>query len=103
MTTSSPRPPRWGALGAGAAAVAACAMCCAGPLLAVLGGIGVTSAIASLWLPVLAVPAVVAGIVALVLRRRRETAACRTASTRADLGMPAIGAAPEKPGARQRP
>ncbi|MGW4202598.1 hypothetical protein ACWEHL_16625, partial [Streptomyces sp. NPDC004726] len=53
MTTPPPsrssRP--WGAVGAGAAAIAACAVCCAGPLLAILGGIGVTSAIAALWVP----------------------------------------------------
>ncbi|MEV6593145.1 hypothetical protein [Streptomyces acidicola] len=51
MTTTPPssRPSRpWSAFGAGAAAVAACAVCCEGPLLAVLGGIGVTSAIGAL-------------------------------------------------------
>jgi steroid delta-isomerase-like uncharacterized protein len=36
--------------------------CCADPLLAVLGGIGVTSAIGALWMPVLAVLAVAAGL-----------------------------------------
>ncbi|MGP4087586.1 hypothetical protein [Streptomyces sp. KR55] len=54
MTTPSSRPSRpWGTLGTGAAALAACAVCCAGPLLAVLGGIGITSAIGALWMPVL--------------------------------------------------
>ncbi|MGW3457999.1 hypothetical protein ACWDRL_31525 [Streptomyces albidoflavus] len=94
MTASSPgsrssRP--WSAFGTGAAAVAACAVCCAGPLLAVLGGIGVTSAIGALWLPVLAVLAVAAGLGILVVRRRRRTASCRTAPAQADLGMPTLG------------
>ncbi|MPY52299.1 hypothetical protein FPZ41_28495 [Streptomyces sp. K1PN6] len=66
-------------------------MCCAGPLLAVLGGIGVTSAIGALWMPVLAVLAVAAGIGVLVVRRRRRTTACRTVPARADLGMPTVG------------
>ncbi|MGW6605783.1 hypothetical protein [Streptomyces sp. NPDC055036] len=49
MSSSSSRPSRpWGTLDAGVAAVAACAVCCAGPLLAVLGGIGITSAIGAL-------------------------------------------------------
>ncbi|MGP4012492.1 hypothetical protein [Streptomyces sp. 4N124] len=92
MTASSPRPSRpWGAFGAGAFAVAACAVCCAGPLLAVLGGIGVTSAIGALWVPVLAVLAVAAGLGVLLLRRRRRTAACRIVPAVADLGMPTVG------------
>jgi hypothetical protein len=90
-TPSSPRPSRpWGTLGAGAAAVAACALCCAGPLLAVLGSIGVTSAIESLWMPALAVPAAAAGLGVLLVVRRRS-AACRTVPATADLGMPTIG------------
>ncbi|MFC8536707.1 MerR family DNA-binding protein [Streptomyces sp. NPDC057249] len=56
MTASSPRRFRpWGTLGVGAAATAACALCCAGPILAVLGGIGVTSALGALWMPAIAV------------------------------------------------
>ncbi|WP_405192801.1 hypothetical protein [Streptomyces anulatus] len=94
MTASSPgsrssRP--WGAFGAGAAAVAACAVCYAGPLLAVLGGIGVTSTIGALWVPVLAVLAVAAGLGVLVVRHRRRRASCGTARARADLGMPKLG------------
>ncbi|GAA0658792.1 hypothetical protein GCM10010193_06930 [Kitasatospora atroaurantiaca] len=88
MTTTSPRPSRpWGALGAGTAAVAACAVCCAGPVLAVLGGIGITSAIGAMWMPALAVAA---GLGVLVLRRRRRTASCRTGPVPADLGMPFV-------------
>ncbi|MET7664721.1 MerR family DNA-binding protein [Streptomyces sp. NPDC005463] len=78
----------WGMFGA--AAVAACAVCCAGPLLAVLGGIGVTSAIGALWMPVLAVLAVAAGPGVVVVRYRRRTASCRTAPAAVDLGMPAV-------------
>ncbi|MPY32932.1 hypothetical protein FNH09_17170 [Streptomyces adustus] len=69
-------------------------MCCAGPLLAVLGGIGVTSAIGALWIPVLAVLAAAAAAGFLVVRRRRA-AACRPGPARADLGMPTIGAVPK--------
>ncbi|WP_329258509.1 hypothetical protein OG223_37515 [Streptomyces sp. NBC_01478] len=95
MTTpSSPRPARpWGTLGAGAAALAACAVCCAGPLLAILGGIGVTSAVGALWMPVFAVLAVAAGLGMLMVRQRRRKAACGTAPALAptDLGMPTLG------------
>ncbi|MFJ3310390.1 hypothetical protein ACIPSA_46910 [Streptomyces sp. NPDC086549] len=99
MTSSSPRPTRpWGTLGAGAAAAAACAMCCAGPLLAVLGGIGVTSAIGSLGMPALVVLAMAAGLGALVVRRRRRTTSCRTTPASADLGMPTLGPPPETSG-----
>ncbi|NED19842.1 hypothetical protein G3I31_17305 [Streptomyces sp. SID9913] len=74
-------------------------MCCAGPLLAILGTIGATSAIAALWIPALAVLAVAAGLGVLMVRRRR-TAACRTAPARADLGMPALGPRPDANGSK---
>ncbi|MEW1757603.1 hypothetical protein AB0393_13955 [Streptomyces cyaneofuscatus] len=74
--------------------VAACAVCCAGPLLAVLGGIGVTSAIGALWMPVLAVLAVTAAVGFAVVRRRRKPTACRTIPAPADLGMLTVGAPP---------
>ncbi|MFJ3172086.1 hypothetical protein ACIPJK_15050 [Streptomyces roseus] len=96
MSAPSPRPSRpWGTLGAGAAAVAACAACCAGPLVAVLGGIGITSSIAALWMPALVVLAVAAGLGVLVVLHRRRTSACRTAPAPTDLGMPAMGPPPE--------
>ncbi|MFJ9968711.1 hypothetical protein [Streptomyces avermitilis] len=101
MTASSPRPSRpWGTLGAGAAALAACAVCCAGPILAVLGGIGVTSAIGALWMPALAVLAVAAGLGVLVVRRRSRAASCHTAPVPADLGMPTLGPPPDEAGSR---
>ncbi|MFE0876000.1 hypothetical protein ACFW4X_14190 [Streptomyces smyrnaeus] len=90
---SRPSRPR-SALGAGAAVIAACAMCCAGPLPAVLGGTGITSAIGALWMPALAIPAVAAGLDVLVVRRRRRTAGCRTSLAPADLGMPTVGPRP---------
>ncbi|MFG2683082.1 hypothetical protein [Streptomyces sp. NPDC048392] len=101
MTASPPRPSRpWGTLGAGAAAVAACAVCCAGPLLAVLGAIGVTSALGALWMPALVVLAVAAGLGILVVRHRRRTASCSTAPVSADLGMPTVGPPPETGGSQ---
>ncbi|TXS38243.1 hypothetical protein EAO72_34145 [Streptomyces sp. or43] len=70
-------------------------MCCAGPLLAILGGIGVTSAIGALWVPALTVLAITAGLGVLIVGRRRRTAACRSAPARTDLGMPALRPSPD--------
>ncbi|MEU9376028.1 hypothetical protein AB0D94_19935 [Streptomyces sp. NPDC048255] len=95
--TSRPSGP-WRMLGVGAAAVAACAVCCAGPILAVLGGIGVTSAIGALWMPTLGVLAVAAGLGVFVVRRRRRATACHTAQAPADLGMPTLGPPPDTDG-----
>ncbi|MFI8893478.1 hypothetical protein [Streptomyces paradoxus] len=101
-TTPSSRSSRpWSLFGAGAAAVTACAVCCAGPLLAVLGGAGAASALGAVWVPALAVPAVAAVAGIFVVRRRRRAAACRTAPVvRADLGMPTVG--PPRPRASRR-
>ncbi|KUO16275.1 hypothetical protein AQJ91_36940 [Streptomyces dysideae] len=71
-------------------------MCCTGPLLSVLGGVGFASAVGALWMPVLAVLAVASGLGVLLIRSRRRNAACRTAPARADLGMPTIGPAPDR-------
>jgi type VI protein secretion system component VasK len=94
-TSSSPRPSRpWATLGAGAAAVVACAVCCAGPVLAVLGSIGAASTVAAIWVPALAVLAVAAVLgVLFVIRRRR--AACHSGPQVVDLGMPTAAAAEE--------
>lgn len=89
-SSRSPRP--WGTVGAGLAAVAACAVCCAGPLLALLGGIGAASALASFWIPALAVVAVAAAAGAYVLYRRRRVAACKTSGP-VDLRLPTVGTA----------
>ncbi|MET7986631.1 hypothetical protein [Streptomyces sp. NPDC005281] len=99
MTASSPRRFRpWGTLGAGAAA--ACAVCCAGPLLAVLGGMGLTSAVGALWMPALAILTVAAGLGVLVVRHRRRRASCRAEAAPADLGMPTLGPPPETSGSQ---
>ncbi|MFD4764233.1 hypothetical protein ACFWOJ_37090 [Streptomyces sp. NPDC058439] len=92
-SSSSRRPRPWGTVGAGLAAVAACAVCCAGPLLALLGGIGAASALASFWVPALAVVTGAATVGAYVLHRRRRAAACETTAGPVDLGLPAVGAA----------
>ncbi|WP_266395272.1 hypothetical protein OIE50_03485 [Streptomyces canus] len=76
-------------LGAGLLAVAACAVCCAGPLLAVLGGIGAASVIGAIWIPALAVVAVaVASAAVWVHRRRKRASACQTELGAVDVGMP---------------
>ncbi|WP_406422472.1 hypothetical protein OH809_11555 [Streptomyces sp. NBC_00873] len=76
-------------LGAGLLAVAACAVCCAGPLLAVLGSVGAASVIGAIWAPVLAVLAVAAVVAAVwVHRRRKRASACQTGPATVDVGMP---------------
>ena len=75
--------------GAGAMVFAACAVCCAGPLLSLLAGIGVLSALGALWIPGLAVLTLTAaGGAAWVLRRRRA-ASCQPGTGPVDLAMPA--------------
>ncbi|MEU8942569.1 hypothetical protein OHU17_05800 [Streptomyces goshikiensis] len=99
MSHPAPSPSRstgpWGTVGAGLAAVAACAVCCAGPLLALLGSIGAASALASFWIPALAVVAAAATTGAYVLHRRRRATACKTTPGPVDLGLPAVGTAPD--------
>jgi hypothetical protein len=63
--------------------VLACAACCAGPLLAIAGSVGVASLLGAYWIPALLVIAVLAGIVVTVLLHRRHRAkACRIPATR---------------------
>ncbi|ATW52857.1 hypothetical protein CGZ69_26155 [Streptomyces peucetius subsp. caesius ATCC 27952] len=64
-------------------------MCCAGPLLALLGGVGAVSALGAVWIPGLAILAVVALAAVVWVVRRRRTAACKTEPGVVDLGMPA--------------
>ncbi|MFC9245109.1 hypothetical protein ACFT7S_14095 [Streptomyces sp. NPDC057136] len=90
---SSRRPRPWGTMGAGIAAVAACAVCFAGPLLALLGNIGAASALASFWVLALAVVVGAAAVGAYVLHRRRRAAACDPTTGPVDLGLPAVGMA----------
>jgi hypothetical protein len=60
-----------GFVGAG---ILACAACCAGPLLAIVGGVGIASAVGAVWVPVLAGVAAVAAIAVTVLLVRRHRA-----------------------------
>ena len=76
------------AAGAIAAALGACAICCAGPLLAVLGGLSIASLAASVWIPALAVVAAAAAAAVVVVLRRRRRATCSTGASTVDLGMP---------------
>ncbi|WP_330324555.1 hypothetical protein [Streptomyces pseudovenezuelae] len=77
-------------LGAGLLAAVACAVCCAGPLLAVLGGIGAASVIGAIWIPALALGGVAAASAAVwVHRRRKRASACQVQPGRVDVGMPA--------------
>ncbi|MGW5153184.1 hypothetical protein [Rhodococcus koreensis] len=89
MTTRSSVSRPWAPVAAAGAAVAACAVCCAGPLLTLLAGIGVVSAGAALWMPALATVAVAAGLGAVIVRRRRRRA-CRTPAGPVDLNIPTL-------------
>ncbi|UUV28678.1 hypothetical protein NQK81_28330 [Amycolatopsis roodepoortensis] len=85
------RPSRsWTRWGAGATGVAACAVCCAGPLLAVLGGIGAASALTAIWLPAFAVLALLSVPAIIVVRRRRRASACGGDTGPVALGLPAV-------------
>jgi type VI protein secretion system component VasK len=68
------------------AAVLACAACCAGPLLAIVGSVGAASLLGAYWIPGLLVVAVLAGIALTVLLvRRRRAKACRLPANRVDV------------------
>jgi hypothetical protein len=85
-TVKTRRP--WRVFGASAVALGACAVCCAGPLLAVLGSLSIASLAGAAWIPALAAVAAVAlvGIVWVLRKRRRAT--CATPTSPVDLGMP---------------
>jgi hypothetical protein len=55
------------------AAVAACAVCCAGPLLALLAAIGLTSAMLAIAVPAFAIVAAVSAVAVMWLRRRSRS------------------------------
>jgi hypothetical protein len=55
------------------AAVAACAVCCAGPLLALLTAIGMTSAVLAVAVPAFAIVAAVSALAVVWLRRRSRS------------------------------
>lgn len=69
-------------------AVLACAACCAGPLLAVVGSVGAASLLGAYWIPGLLVVAMLAGVVVTILLVRRHRAkACRLPATRVDVDI----------------
>ncbi|PYE11742.1 mercuric ion transport protein [Williamsia limnetica] len=75
-----------------AALVGACAVCCAGPLLAVLGGIGAAGLLGSLWVPALLTVVAIAAVGILVALRKRRRASCRVAQAGpVDLDLPTLG------------
>jgi mercuric ion transport protein len=78
----------WSTIAVVAAAVAACAVCCAGPLLVVLGGLGAVFTVGAIWVPILAVVAAAAFTVALVLWQARRRSRRRRGSATIQLGMP---------------
>jgi hypothetical protein len=63
-------------------------VCCAGPVLAVLGGLSIASLAGAVWVPAMAVVAVLAllGVVWVLRKRRRAT--CATTTGPVELGMP---------------
>lgn len=93
IQTGKPRRP-WRVVGAGAVAVGACAVCCAGPVLAVLGGLSIASLAGAVWIPALAVIAVLALVGVVWVLRKRRRASCATSRGPVDLGMPATTSRP---------
>jgi hypothetical protein len=73
------------------AALAACAVCCAGPLLAVLAAVGVTAGVAAVAVPALAVVAVAAFGGVWWLRRRARARCAVLAAGSQELGLPTVG------------
>lgn len=71
------------------AAVGACAVCCAGPLLAVLAAVGVTAGVAAVAVPGLAVVAA-AAVAGLWLVRRRARDRCAAPSGPVELDAPVV-------------
>ena len=82
---------RHGAVAIWAAAVAACAVCCAGPLLAVLAAVGVTAGVAAVAFPALSVLAVAALGGVWWLRRCSRARCAASAAGVQDLGLPSYG------------
>jgi hypothetical protein len=78
----------WRVVGAAAVALGACAVCCAGPVLAVLGGLSIASLAGAVWLPALAIVAAVALVGMVWVLRKRRRATCATTTGPVDLGMP---------------
>lgn len=98
MTPTPPgRRTPWNGI-AGGAVLTACAACCAGPGLAVLAALGVTSTVLVAFLPVAAVALLVLVVGWLVWRRHARSRPA--AGTIVDLGLPV---APDRSGIASRP
>lgn len=104
MSTDTPTSPAKAGAGVLGVGVAACAACCAGPILGALSAIGIASAAGYL---VAGSFAIVAGLLAAALvlvRRRRRRAACVTpANTVAFVEAPILGTAPAAAGTTRAP
>jgi type VI protein secretion system component VasK len=90
---SRPRRSGWSTIVTVAAAIAACAVCCAGPLLAVLGGLGAAFSVGAVWVPALGLAAAVIFMAALVLWRARRITRRLQAPIPVQLGLPGAPAA----------
>jgi mercuric ion transport protein len=86
MNTAPDRPPPRSTIAT--AVVAACVICCAAPLLAVLAGIGAVFTLTAIWVPALAVVAALAFTAAFIPWRRRRTPRRHAQTTPVQLGMP---------------
>lgn len=70
------------------AAVLACAACCAGPLLAIIGSVGAASLLGAYWIPGLLVVATLAGLtMTILLVRRHRAKACVLPTTRVNVDV----------------
>ena len=95
---------RGGVVALWSAVVSVCAVCCVGPLLAVLAAVGVTAGVVALAVPGLAVVAAVAFGGLWWLERRQHPRCADPGPSPADLGMPAAGPPMERlPAPCQRP
>jgi len=96
VTEPRHRPKPWTTVATGAAAIGACAVCCAGPILTFFGGLSIVSLAGAIWIPAVAIVAVAALAGAVWILRRRKASSCRTAftdnSAPVDVGMPAPAA-----------
>jgi hypothetical protein len=86
------QPSPWTTIATGAAAVGACAVCCAGPILAFFGGLSIVSFAASIWVPAVAIVGLATPAGAVLILRRRHNCNCHASGAErpgpVDLGMP---------------
>ena len=94
---------RGGVVALWGAALAACAVCCAGPVLAVLAAVGVSAGVAAAAVPALAVVALAAFGGVWWLRRRARARCAVAAAGSQDLGLPTVGPPAEQQADPVRP